>query len=206
MHVVTSRLSPFRQLVLSVERWCRLYCVFVFLSRRLSVMSSGEFVVVEKVSGCVSVHLSWFYSNLWQGIERFSLQVSPERLSRLKISLVCATRVTDLVKVVALDTPPAWRILACQRWFTIFTLNFPVASLPNLGVSHHLVVNENCHLQNPMLGHIHWYSFTPWFGEPMLYWDTVQHIYPPEVRTRPLVRKAGTMTIRPLWLTSRFKR
>ena len=95
-------------------------------------------------------------------------------------------------------------ILARQRQFTIFTLNFPAGSQPTLGVSHHLEVNRNsgtskhpmqswCSLI-PVLPTLAGTIFTRWYSEVLIY--TVQHLSPPRDRTTASVNKAKT-TIRP---------
>ena len=64
---------------------------------------------------------------------------------------------SEEVKVVAFDDIlQAKCIFACQQRFTIFILYFPVGSLPNLGVIHHLEVNRNSGAS-----HEHWHSFIP---------------------------------------------
>ena len=61
----------------------------------------------------------------------------------------------------------AFDILARQRQFTIFTLNFPVGSPPNLGVSHHLeVIITSKHL---LVQFLHLVFYTLWSGEAVIY-------------------------------------
>ena len=89
--------------------------------------------------------------------------------------------VSKVVKVVAFDIPPVLREL--------FTLNFPVGSLPNLNVSYHLEVKQKCHI--PCRASRHYLvlptfagsNFTPWCSEAVIYWDPAQCLYPPRNQT-----------------------
>ena len=121
-----------------------------------------------------------YYRTLLTGLSHFHGSACVEN---------CSKRLD--VKIVAFDTLPAWRILVCQRRFTIFALNFPAGSLPNLGVSHHLGV-----IKHPMQG---WCSLIPVCS---IFPGTIFTSRYHEAVSEPWLTtwKAGTMTIRPLQL------